>query len=223
MSWIDWRRWAAVQFSNRGLAALEMLAKRFNFDLTAEGAAEDPEYLYVLLKRLEEEAASIYSDSNRQRPSEEALAAVSSQLRYTETVSTTLGIDYDLELKRTRRLLSPEEHPSLLEYLVSLPGRFSSEGLVNENHGFGYHIHYVVLKKKLKRTNVLFTFNPKEVVGVGDKLYWETHGSAFKSEPERFGNRRRNAIYDTSCAFLKTVSKSEFRAPSSNAQLLWPK
>jgi len=138
-------------------------------------------------------------------------------------VSLSYGIDYNLELRTERDLISEDNYPVIFFCLVTLP-KINNEGLVKENHGMGYHIHYVMMKsKKQKRTNVVFTFNPSEIPPPQNTLYWEHHGSGLKCNPEKFGNRRRNAIYDTSCGFLSKISKKYFRAPVKTAHVLYSK
>ena len=89
----------------------------------------------------------------------------------------------------------------------------------------GYHIHYVVMKdKKQKRTNIVFTFDPSEISDSQPHvLHWEHHGSGLSKEPEQFGVRRRNAIYDTSCGFLSKLPKHEFKVPGSKSKVFWPR
>lgn len=145
-----------------------------------------------------------------------------SSLSYSELISLTYGIDYNLELRRKQLYVTKENYGLIFHCLVSLP-RHGDEGLKGENHGHGYHLHYVVIKKsKQKRTDVLLTFDPNETKPDNHTLYWETHGGGISRHPDKFGKRRRLAIYSSSCTFLSKVKKSDFKRPGSNSEVLWP-
>lgn len=120
-------------------------------------------YLELLIPELEESAARWFMEADRAYTCEEDLERFAHQFSCTVEITRSLGLDYELALVRRTPLFNKTEHPHLLEFLISLPGRFSSEGVQGENHGYGYHIHYIVAeKRKAKRTNVLLTFDPKE-------------------------------------------------------------
>ena len=213
-----------VHYSTKCLQAFTKLAEMLDADLDANSLVHEKDYVHFWLDQLEhiaelrrgERQFEVNEIENRD------LDAVVREFTREETEATSLGIDYSLDLRKTTYLLTREKHPLLLEYLVSLPGRFSSEGLVNENHGPGYHIHYVVTqRKKQNRTNVILTFNPVEPSGGIERLYWEKHGSGLDKHPDRFGDGRKNAIFDTSYRFLKKVQKTDFRKPGKHAEVLW--
>ena len=132
------------------------------------------------------------------------------------------GIDYTLELIDKKALIKKQTHP-LLFNLICLP-KEKKKGVIKENHGMGYHIHYVVVKNKEEcRTNIVFTFNPKFSGNHTNlKLYWERHGKGLEKYPDKFKNRRKNAIYDTSCSFLRKLPIKQFRIPKGNSNILWP-
>jgi len=141
---------------------------------------------------------------------------------YSKLVSITHGIDYNLELRNKVPYVTQNKYSVILHCLLTLPKK-SGEGLKGENHGHGYHIHYVIINKsKEKRTDVLLTFNPKEIKSDNDTLYWETHGGGISKHPDKFGKRRRMAIYSSSCTFLSKIKKSEFKRPGAKSEKLWP-
>ena len=143
-------------------------------------------------------------------------------ITYNDLQSISYEIDYNLELRQEISVISEENHPLIFHCLVALP-KHKNEGLIRETHGIGFHIHYVrLVKKKQSRTDVLFTFDSREVSQNTHTLFWENHGPGIPSDPERFGKRRRIAIHDTSCGFLNKIPKHEFRAPSREARALWP-
>jgi len=139
-----------------------------------------------------------------------------------ETIDSGCGIDYTLDLIYKKPLIKKQTHP-LLFNLICLP-KEKNEGIIKENHGMGYHIHYLVVRNKEEcRTNIVFTFNPKFIgKHANRKLYWERHGQGIEKCPEKFKNRRKNALYDTSCSFLRKIPIEEFRAPKANSSILWP-
>lgn len=143
-------------------------------------------------------------------------------LTYSKLTSTSHGIDYNLELRNHQPYVVDENYSDLFYCLITLP-KYGNEGLKGEDHGHGYHIHYVLIKKsKQKRTDILLTFNPNETTAKEHTLYWEPHGAGISSHPDRFGKRRRVAIYDSSCSFLDKVSKSNFKRPGRGSESLWP-
>ena len=139
-----------------------------------------------------------------------------------EFIDSGYGIDYTLELIDRKPLINKQTHP-LLFNLICLP-KEKKKGVIKENHGMGYHIHYVVVKNKEEcRTNIVFTFNPKFSANhANPKLYWERHGKGLEKYPDKFKKRRKNAIYDTSCSFLIKLPIKQFRTPKGDSNILWP-
>jgi len=213
-----------VLWSSQQWKAVKFLASKFQLDFAQDIRPYYFDYPYDFLELLErklEVTLAERGEENFYEISDEIGWAVK-QLTYSELASMSYGIDYNLELRRESPLVSEENYPVVYRCLVALPN-IKDEGLVSEDHGMGYHIHYVVMqKKKQKRTNIVFTFNPSEISTSQHVLYWEHHGSGLSREPDRFGKRRRNSIYNTSCGFLSKVQKIEFRAPVSAANVLWP-
>lgn len=208
-------------------SAIKYLANRFEID---EWWLSDqwPSYWFPdhFLDRLQDKVADVLQQRGDEYFYElddaEELRNALLSITYSELACIAYGIDYNLELRRQQSIVSEENYGLLHRYLVALPS-IRDEGLVGEDHGHGYHIHYVLIQqKKQKRSNIVLTFNPAEVKRSEHSLYWEHHGSGLASDPERFGARRRQAVYDTSCGFLSKIQKSDFRKPSAKANLLWP-
>ena len=69
------------------------------------------------------------------------------------------------------------------------------------------------------------TFNPKEPYSGDsekinkDTLYWEYHSDGTKKHPDLFREKRKKAIFSTSVSFLRNISKSEFKVPSSKSKV----
>lgn len=134
------------------------------------------------------------------------------------------GLDYNAELRSRERIVSEETYLCLYRFIVAIPGD-KGFGLDQENHNFGYHIHYVQLNgRKTQRTNAIFMFNPKEPAIPKPLLYWEPHHKTTQVHinPGSFGNRRRMAVYDTCTPFLSKVPKHAFKTPSNNAARFHP-
>lgn len=127
-------------------------------------------------------------------------------------------VDFLLELRNRGELLN--QFPNVLYFLISVSGH---EALDRENHGMGFHFHYVSTSGRWPaRTNVLLTFDPKEK-GPPDTLYWEYHAShSLRAEPWRWGKRRSRAVYDAARPSLFKPGKDYFRAPSRGAAALYP-
>lgn len=213
-----------VLWSRQQWKAIKIIASQFELDFPMNSRPFYTDYPYDFLEVLEGRLEEILAERGEEYFYEvdgELKWAVK-QLTYSELASLSYGIDYNLELRREIPIVSEENYPVVFHCFVALP-KVNDEGLISENHGMGYHIHYVVMQqKKQKRTNIVFTFNPSEISTFQHVLYWEHHGSGLSREPDRFGKRRRSAIYDTSCGFLSKVPKLEFRAPVSASNVLWP-
>lgn len=138
--------------------------------------------------------------------------------RYIEIVH---GIDYALELRCIESLAREDHYSPIFFALISIAGW--DEGLVRENHGCGYHFHYVMTKRGVVRTNVLLTFDSTEKTGPPDTLYWEHHGSYSASNPSSWGTRRCRAVHSATHPSVYRPGKATFRAPSNAAKALWPK
>jgi hypothetical protein len=210
------------------LVALNILIKKFQLELRFQNEPDiniNHELLiHDVLTELEKKLKVILSERGDEYfydMDKQVIRAVESITR-NELTALSYGIDYNLELIGKVKFISEDKYPVTYYCFVKLP-KIKDEGLVRENHGMGYHIHYVVSEnKKKKRSNIVLTFNPKEIIKTQHTLYWEDHGSGLSRKPEKFGKRRRNAIYDTSCGFLSKVAKNQFRSPVNAAGILWP-
>ena len=213
-----------VLWSRKQWKAIQLLASKFEMDFPKDARPYWHSYPYDFLEILEGKLKALLAERGEEyfQTTGEDIQWSIRQLTFSELASMSFGIDYNLELRRESPIVTEENYPVIYFCLVALP-KLKDEGLLNENHGMGYHIHYVVFQNKnQKRTNIVFTFNPSEISTSQNVLYWEHHGSGINRAPDKFGKRRRNAIYDTSCSFLNKVPKIEFRAPVSAANVLWP-
>lgn len=134
------------------------------------------------------------------------------------------GVDYNIEIRSRQRLITDENYPHLYKLIINIGGE-STNGLENENHGFGYHLHYVSLKKqRAERTNLIFTFNPYEPEVRRPFLYSQHHHDSahIQATPDRFGTRRRMAIYDSCTSVLSNIPKSEFLRLGKKSELFFP-
>lgn len=136
-------------------------------------------------------------------------------------VDTTHGIDYALELRLVENLAREDHNSPVFFALISIAGW--AEGLARENHGCGYHFHYIMTKRGVVRTNVLLTFDSTEDVGPPDTLYWEHHGCYSSANPDGWGTRRCRAVHSATSPSVYRPGKANFRTPSNTAMILWPK
>lgn len=139
-------------------------------------------------------------------------------------VSVRHGLDYDAELRFRAPTVNKETYPSIFRLIVSIPGD-KGFGLERENHGFGYHIHYVrVQGAKSQRANAIFTFNPNEPHVESPVLYWEPHHdkAQVKVNPAGFIERRRLSIYDVCTPFLSQVPINKFKELSKDSSIFYP-
>lgn len=208
---------------NNILLQLEKLSKRNDeFEEKLEGISSNE--IYGLLNSLENRIKlDISKDVKRNEiPLNDQAKFTLRNLAESDIVSESHGLDYNLELVERKPIINQNTYPLLFK-LVCLPGE-KDKGVIKENHGMGYHIHYVVIHKKREcRTNIVMTFkifnkNNEE----RHRLYWENHGSGLVRHPDRFKNRRRESLYDTSGSFLTKIPLKEFRAPKNSAKIMWP-
>lgn len=147
-----------------------------------------------------------------------------SSLYYDRLEDTRYGLDYTVELRSHKMIVTEETFPNLFLFIFRIP-REKGFGLDPENHDSGYHIHYVKINShRNQRTDAIFTFDPKEPATPKPVLFWEQHHKSahVHVDPGSFGDHRRKAIYDTCTPFLHEVSKHEFKTPSNNASKFHP-
>lgn len=204
--------------------ALERAQARWRVD--GGGAIFRDRDAEAFLSYAEECAADLLRDgqeSNRD-VNYEQLQKVFAAFYFDRLEDIRYGLDYNVELRSRERLVNEETYPSLYHFVVTIPGD-KGFGLDRENHNFGYHIHYVQVKdNKVRRTNAIFMFDPKEPPRLKPSLYWEPHHETAQVHinPGSFRERRRIAIYDTCTPFLNKVPKNEFKSPSNKAARLYP-
>ena len=184
--------------------------------------SENSDLFYNLLNELEYSVEYFYEDEGNNWFFTDLDKLYLENIREYEVVDEYFGLDYNLEAIRTSKIITENNYPNLLKF-ISLP-KEKDKGLENENHGIGYHIHYHVLHRgKPLRTNVIFTFSKSKLVpSNGPSLFWEYHGGGLEKHPDKFKKRRRMAIYDTSCNFLRKIPIEEFKNHSSESTILWP-
>lgn len=128
-------------------------------------------------------------------------------------------IDFTLELRNRRRLISSGDNEGVYCYLISVAG-WRNAALDRGNHDFGYHFHYVDTRGRAERTDILLTFDPQEELGPPDALYWEYHGPYKHADPLRWSERRCIALHTAAKPSLLKPGKSQFKKPSNRASRL---
>lgn len=131
---------------------------------------------------------------------------------------------FALELRHWEPDVFAGRFPNVVQFLSADP----HHAIDPEHHGSGYHIHYVrIIARQPMRTNVAFTFDPKEETGGTDTLYWYYHGrGAARVEaehPTTFGKGRCRAIYGVCCRLLRRYAKDAFQPPSRDSGVLYPR
>jgi len=117
-------------------------------------------------------------------------------------------------------LIVPEERAPILAMLLKIVGW--DDTLDRENSQWGYHYHYC--NKYGSRSDTVLTFNPNKSVKK-DPLYWERHGEGhakFKANVPKWGNKKRESVYDAAFPGLTKPGRTAFRSPSKEAEILWP-
>lgn len=93
---------------------------------------------------------------------------------YINEISTIPIYDDVLILSCFSHIIDPIKIPLILNFF-QIPG--TKTMVERENHNFGYHFHYGIVKSgKINRTNLLLTFDPQQPEDKKGILYWEYHG-----------------------------------------------
>jgi hypothetical protein len=134
--------------------------------------------------------------------------------------------DETLRLMWIEHLVTSQSYPDLWRLFFIVPGS-KGYGLENENHGHGYHVHYVDTKKKATRTNAVLTFDPTEAKAPTkavpqDALYWYKHAGKISVDPDRFSITRKVEVHTLCVGFLSRTPKSHFVTPPRVSKRLWP-
>lgn len=130
-----------------------------------------------------------------------------------------------LSVSAFRYIIEPKSIPNLLAF-VGIPGTRNAVDL--ENHNFGYHFHYGKVKSgKLRRSNVLLTFNPNETILDESKkppLYSEYHGERhfIEIDVDTIGINKRKPIYLVCCDEAKKRGFQNFKHPKKEARVFFP-
>ncbi|HCO8062916.1 hypothetical protein ACNAT0_22035 [Escherichia coli] len=129
----------------------------------------------------------------------------------------------DAILLEEHKLLVPQESIPNICYLLQIPS--TKEGVVVENHNFGYHFHYCKVKKRtLERTNLLLTFDPvfkKTNKKPKPDLFGEYHAEEKnkKIDMETIGDNKRYPIYLVCHDAGQKRGLSNFKTPSNKSKL----
>lgn len=203
----------------------EALSERDVYTATLESMANRRRRLsYDMLKKVLSDLDQVARmlghglDGHPASPDEQSSVTAAFPLNEETLRSTVLG--FSLGLILTRPAVDGSGYPHLFAFAKLVA---AGDGFVaNENHNFGYHIHYY--DRKERRTNVIFTFDPQEPRGSRETTFWEGHAGGSvqaKAKPDKFGDRRKMAIHDSCVSFLRTVSKGDFKTPSTPRSVLW--
>ena len=114
-------------------------------------------------------------------------------------------------------------------YLITIDR--GEDFLENETHsGVGWHYHYLDWRKR--RSDVILCWDtrwtapsPSSVPPSKRGLFVEKHadgGKPFKAKPWRWGDRKRETMYDVCCADLKKRKISEYRCAADKADPVYP-
>lgn len=116
--------------------------------------------------------------------------------------------------------ISPPLSPQLVFYFLAIP-RIRDQ-LERENHGWGYHYHYV--DDRSRRSDTLLTFDRNSVNPVNPTLCWERHaeGDKFKARAGKWGQDKRQSIYSVCLPDTLRWSLAVFKQPGAGAASVWP-
>lgn len=122
-----------------------------------------------------------------------------------------------------RNIIDIQKIPNTLSFL-NIPGD-KHNGIVGENHNFGFHFHCGVVKSsRLERTNIIFTFDPSISIESQERsLFSETHaeGKNNKFEVDLIGINRRLPIYTVCCNKAKKIGFNNFKKVGNNSKIFF--
>lgn len=114
--------------------------------------------------------------------------------------------------------------------LVRISG--SRDWLVRENHGFGYHYHYVLADKR--RTTTMICWDTRwqssfkdEPKGLNNRpLFHQLHNDSSKNItalPSNWGDKKRKSVRDACVPDLRRQNIADFLCATRDAQAVWPR
>lgn len=109
-------------------------------------------------------------------------------------------------------------------YLMQLPG--SADYLDRDNHGVGWHYHY--LPDRYTRSDVILSWDTRwQSVQKKDPrpIFQEKHGEGrykFKAKPWLWGDEKRQSMHSVCKPDLDQWPIEEFRCASNKAAAVWP-
>lgn len=112
-----------------------------------------------------------------------------------------------------KEIFEPTEFPNL-----SLMFNFQKSMVADENHGPGYHFHY--LNKKGNRTTCCITFDPKSNANEPPSYYFY-HGSYTKIKIEEMGKNKKYPIHSICHEKMRSKGIQNFMAPGKDAQIFY--
>lgn len=123
-----------------------------------------------------------------------------------------------------RYIIDPTKIPLLFK-AIKIP-ELKNDGIDIENHKYGYHFHYGKVKSnKLKRSNLLFTFNPNETSKDKPPLYSEYHGEAHSVSitVDTIGENKRRPIYSVCHEIANKRGICNFKRLDKEACVFYPR
>jgi hypothetical protein len=104
--------------------------------------------------------------------------------------------------------------------------------LVRENHGFGYHYHYVLADKR--RTTTMLCWDTRWQSSVKDEpkglnyrpLCHQLHNDSSKNilaTPGAWGDKKRKSVRNACVPDLRRRSMADFLSAARDAEVVWPR
>ncbi len=141
------------------------------------------------------------------------------QLMHERPVKSIPIPEFKCELYQWLRMADSHTNNGAYLFFMSVAGWHAE--LKREPKPFGYHFHYIETRRGKSRTNVIFTFDPSEVIGPPDTLYWEYHSAGLSVEPEGWSPDRCEAIHKAAQPSIDNPGKRYFRKQSHDSRVLF--
>lgn len=129
------------------------------------------------------------------------------------------------ELEPVRRVVvAPGLPDGVVILFLSIPRL--RDLLERENHGWGYHYHY--LDSKSRRSDTLLTFEHElRTLQDGQQvrvLTWERHSEKghFAARAARWGDKKRESVYAACTDDSAKRALSDYKLPAKDAEAVWP-
>lgn len=126
----------------------------------------------------------------------------------------------------------PTSIPVTLKLFALIKIGGDRDWLVRENHGFGYHYHYVLADKR--RTTTMICWDTRWQLQIKDEpkelsdrpLFYQLHNDSsknIKASPGNWGDKKRKSVRKACEPDLRRQNITDFLCAARDAEAVWPR